>query len=189
MAVDVDQLPTQKPKEKEDDEPTKETTSRAVFYDPLPLFKSIMSSPLIMQQVHVGFAHFVDAPMELWESNSWATSIRAASGDHASYPDGAPLFPSDFVRYMCNNIPCACHCNTPHFGRVHSVGRDLTTASRHHGQVVVKIQRLVTTSSIPVGLERAVEALLRPLDAEEVILVEDDIQTVLESDIIELSWR
>jgi hypothetical protein len=66
------------------------------FFDPDHLFESIMSSD-IGKQVHQGFGLWVDNETECWHKEAWLSSCPSTSGHYTHYPDGEPIFPSDFV--------------------------------------------------------------------------------------------
>ncbi|OXV08616.1 hypothetical protein Egran_03621, partial [Elaphomyces granulatus] len=68
------------------------------FLDPTHLYKAFMSSD-IAANMHSGMAEYHDFPSELHHSPCWASSIRTTSGCFAHYPNGSPIFPSDFVQY------------------------------------------------------------------------------------------
>jgi hypothetical protein len=59
------------------------TTCWLYFQDPIALFSNMIKSPVFRESMHVGMAHFVDEPSELWESLSWASSNRSTSGEFA----------------------------------------------------------------------------------------------------------
>ena len=76
------------------------------FIDPEAMFKAFMSSDIV-KDMHIGMAHWVDTPSELWESRCWSSSLRTTSGQYAHFkPIGAqdrndqtgdPIFPSEWV--------------------------------------------------------------------------------------------
>lgn len=45
------------------------------FFDPVELFSRFLSSPQILEKMHVDFAEFVDSPSQLWHAKAWASSI------------------------------------------------------------------------------------------------------------------
>jgi hypothetical protein len=75
--------------------------------------------------MHIGMAEFVDSPTELWQSHSWAASIRTTSGQFAHYSSGETLLPSDFINHNCGEKDCKCgNSEYVHIGRVYEVGID-----------------------------------------------------------------
>jgi hypothetical protein len=160
---------------------------RVTFFDSIPFFSALLSTPRVVEKVHFGMAEWVDTPQELYHSYSWATSIRAAGKDHARYPDGTPLFPSDFVDFVCNNGLCSCHNGDngrPHLGRVHSVGRDLRTQSLYQGQVVIRVQEVVTVNALPQSVKEAASKAKKPVTRNEAILIEDQMKDMPEKSVL-----
>ncbi|KAF1809087.1 hypothetical protein P152DRAFT_175792 [Eremomyces bilateralis CBS 781.70] len=94
-----------------------------------------------------GMARFVDSPKELWESIAWASSIRCSSGQYAYYPNTTePVFPSDLVRFKCNDTQCLCQTMTqkPHLGQIVAFRRDFRIYREHsspEGSIILKVQR------------------------------------------------
>lgn len=138
------------------------------FFDPECLFKAFMSSD-ISKSMHIGMAHWVDSPVELWESRCWASSLRTTSGQYAHFMplgsaentdrSGAPIFPSDFVHFKCEDDSCDCKTaadgglSTLHVGRVLGVGRDYRSDAAVKGTIVLQIQQAFLTNQLPIGLE------------------------------------
>lgn len=68
--------------------------------------------------MHPGPAVFFDAPVELYQSQVWVSSIRASAGQypHLKFdnPNGGPpvngaaIFPGDFILYRCMDNNCGC---------------------------------------------------------------------------------
>ncbi|KAI5840829.1 hypothetical protein DFP73DRAFT_482296 [Morchella snyderi] len=118
------QLPTPPIYEKQidlrlDKLPTGQSGAGKVYYfDPVELTKTILRSDL-RRHMHFGMAQLVEKASELWHGDAWAESIRTCSGEFAIYPDGTPVFPSDFVTYR--------EANLLHIGRVRGVYQDMRT--------------------------------------------------------------
>lgn len=74
------------------------------FFDAIQLTRIILSSDL-MKKMHFGFGEFHDAPTELWHGHGWRSSIRTTSGQFV-YHQGEPVFPSDFIDFVCTDITC-----------------------------------------------------------------------------------
>ncbi|PMD37433.1 hypothetical protein L207DRAFT_585769 [Hyaloscypha variabilis F] len=110
----------------------------AYWFDPTCLISSILSTPSIKGQMFFGMAHFVDEPQEFYHSMSWASSIRLTSGEYAYYPDHTPIFPSDFVQYICQSPSCPCSKEATHRGRVYCVGKNYTS-NAIEGEVTVLV--------------------------------------------------
>ena len=51
-----------------------------IFFNPIDLFRIILSSNLC-SKLHRGFAKFTDTPRELWQTDSWAGSVRTTCGE------------------------------------------------------------------------------------------------------------
>ena len=143
------------------------------FFDPIDLFKTVLSSTSFRNKMHVGMANFVDSPSELFESMSWATSIRSCSGEYVYYSkrNDEPIFQSDVAYYRCIRDGCFCGQGKKfHVGRVYAIGKDKTTGSRP-GSVKVIINPLYTLQQF--GL--SVKDFPMPLNskAQELILSEE----------------
>ncbi|KAL1973684.1 hypothetical protein VTN31DRAFT_6319 [Thermomyces dupontii] len=112
------------------------------------LFSTMLSSDEFRRRLHIGMAEFVTEDSQLWDSRSWASSIRASSGDFAHYPDKSPIFPSDFVYYRCDDHRCACHSDERplHVGRVLEFGRDYRNETQVKGGILLRIQSALTHS-------------------------------------------
>lgn len=112
------------------------------------LFSTMLSSDEFRRRLHIGMAEFVTEDSQLWHSRSWASSIRASSGDFAHYPDKSPIFPSDFVYYRCDDHRCACHSDERplHVGRVLEFGRDYRNETQVKGGILLRIQSALTHS-------------------------------------------
>lgn len=156
-------------------------TETLYFFDPIHLFSAFLSSPEIMRKMHIGLGHFVDAPTQLWQSDSWLTSVRSTSGVYAHFtPDLSsnsstnPIFPSDFVYHTCSILSCACHqYDTFHLSRVEAVGLDYRKATGDgfsEGSIVLRLRKALTNEETSV-----------PLQPNELLLLEDGISYHLES--------
>jgi hypothetical protein len=155
---------------------------KVTFFDPVPYFTTLLSAPSIIDRVHFGMAGLVDCPKEFWHLNSWASSIRAAGNDHAHHND-APLFPSDFIDFVCGDTPCSCNNGRPHFGRVHSVWRDHWTNSRHRGEVVIRVQRILSSQSHPRLFQHAASRVKKAMMPNELIFMEDSVKEIPERNV------
>ena len=60
---------------------TIERVEKLVFFDPIDLFKTALSSTSYRAKIHIGMGNFVDEPMELYESMAWFPLIKVCSGD------------------------------------------------------------------------------------------------------------
>ena len=134
----------------------------------------------VRKKMHSGLAHWIDSPYELWHSHSWASSIRITSGEFAHYPDGEPIFPSDFVRFQCYKTLCMCNigsCHNLHIGRVTSVGRDFRSAAVKTGAISLEIQYTIQASGTPSSerLESAPATNELFLTTDMIVLLEDKI--------------
>ncbi|KAF1816369.1 hypothetical protein P152DRAFT_470402 [Eremomyces bilateralis CBS 781.70] len=129
-------------------------TDDLYFINPFSLFCNIASSDL-MDKIHTGMAEYHDEPSELWHSHAWASSIRATSGAFAHYQSGMPIFPSDFVTFICGEAPCHCSQGAEnqklHTGRVYGVGRDFRSGQTGH--IVIEIELVLLKSDITVQLD------------------------------------
>ncbi|KAF1816009.1 hypothetical protein P152DRAFT_388332 [Eremomyces bilateralis CBS 781.70] len=158
------------------------------FFNPIYLFQAILSST-IRERMHIGMAHFVDEPAELWHSTAWASSIRYSSGEFPRLPEGQVVFPSDIVLYQCNEAICRCHTDADknHIGRILSFGRDYRSQREHRGpigSVVVEVQKIVPFIDL-MDTRRDLLLMIIKLDPlpenKELVILEDDISMVLES--------
>jgi hypothetical protein len=113
-------------------------TSWMYFQDPIALLEKTIQSPKFRSKMHCGMAHFVDEPAELWESVSWASSIRSTSGEFARYADGSPIFVSDVVKFHCTEPSCSCLMDTErHVGMVQAVGKDFSSRAVSPGVITL----------------------------------------------------
>ncbi|KAI9749068.1 MAG: hypothetical protein M4579_007019 [Chaenotheca gracillima] len=159
-----------------------------IWFDPVCLFVTILSSPSFYKQLHQGMAEFVDVPKELWHSQSWSSSIRASNGTFACLENGEPVFPSDIVIFTCVEDSCFCRREDPvgeHLGQVYSVGRDYTSkgfAGRiAPGQIALKIRPLLTASQLWTTMSISVDP---PALENELFLVEDDHHFVAQEQLV-----
>lgn len=147
IPLKVEKLPSLRPSLKDSEFSPSETL---YFFDPVHLFSTFLSSPQIVKKMHVGFAEFVDSPNQLWHSRSWSSSIRSTSGQFLHYPDGQPIFPSDFVQYQCLDLCCRCQDeSSTHLGRILAVGKDYRSTREHsgvHGDIAVEVQKTTDLS-------------------------------------------
>ena len=139
------------------------------FFDPSTLFKTFLSSD-ITKKMHIGFGEFRDEPTELWHARCWLSSVRTTSGEYAHYPDGEPIFPSDFITFHCMDTNCRCsQPDNPvlHFGRVFGVGRYfLTDSELLQGSVALEIQEIFRFRDLQEGLS---DKFMPPVHESEVI--------------------
>ncbi|SMR62465.1 unnamed protein product [Zymoseptoria tritici ST99CH_1E4] len=106
--------------------------------------------------------------------------VDSRCNEHRGYIGGS-IFPSDVVRFRCNDYQCACRTadDLMHLDRVLAVAHDQRTVREHTGErgnVVVKIQRLVGGTNVPAGLQPAAEG-------NELFVLEDEQHIVLVADI------
>jgi hypothetical protein len=168
IPLKVDKLATEKASRKlEEAQAGKEITARLHIIDPTSVFTAFMSSD-IGQDMHMGLAHFVDEPVELYHSHSWASSIRTTSGEFAHIigweetEEGDVIdsiidvvFPSDIVLYACTITDCPCQeadskrLNLAHIGRVYGIGKDYRTdfCTEEQGQIALQIQEVFGPTS------------------------------------------
>ncbi|KAI0599024.1 hypothetical protein F4775DRAFT_591811 [Biscogniauxia sp. FL1348] len=160
------------------------------FFNPVDYVQKLLSSK-IKDDMYFGMAILVDEPVHPWNSKAWASSIRATSGQFAHYPNGEPIFASDFVEYMCHRPICP-QCRGsgpeagPHKGRIIEVWRDQRRAEdlvTTHDAVIVVIEPLVNLS-ILVNMLKNNKDLVNmkgfpkesPLADNEMVLVKDQKQ-------------
>lgn len=155
--------------------------SDVFFQDPVSLIAVLVRSPVFRRSIHIGMAELVDRPTELWQSFSWGSSIRCTSGDFAKYPNGEPVFPSDFIQYTCNDVACMCKgLQTLHIGRVQFVARDRRSDALNPGAIRIRIKPVFAYSP---HLNNTLFRHIRPaMDTLEVIILEDEERQLLISD-------
>lgn len=73
-------LATMKPSAKFSRTSTDPPLENLVFFNLIELFTKFLSAGPILNKMDLGFAHFVDCPSELWQSDAWAASVRTTSG-------------------------------------------------------------------------------------------------------------
>lgn len=99
-------------------------TEDLVFFN-MSSLSSTLSSSEMQQKMYFGIAEFRDEPTELWRAHCWASSVRTTSGQFAHFlaespQAGGPIFPSDFIKFLCGSKSC----DDEHVGLVQSVGYD-----------------------------------------------------------------
>ncbi|KAJ5146644.1 uncharacterized protein N7515_001208 [Penicillium bovifimosum] len=144
--------------------------------DPIPLITRLLHSPMFQSHMYKGLAELVPRAGELWQSLSWASSIRSTSGEFAQYPDHSPIFPSDIVRYRCRSRECCVAGRPPfmpHLGRVRGV----------YKQENIKV---LGTQSIrqPGDLLPPIDSQDPPFESFELILLEDDEVLLTEDEVL-----
>lgn len=156
------------------------------FQDPIALLTNMVRSTKFRSTMHHGMAHFVDEPAELWESFSWASSIRSTSGEFARYTDGSPIFISDIVEYHCMEPSCSCSTDTKkHIGRVRAVGKDFTSSARSSGVVTIVVSPYIRQQKAPRELLTLLSRLKKqPPFAENELIVHETSISLSELDII-----
>ena len=154
------------------------------WFDPICMMIKILETPAITTSMHFGFAEFIDEPTEYWHSMSWASSVRSTCGKHARHTNGTAIFPSDMVTYTCRMEKCLCSSQKPHTGRVSGVGLDKTSKSKTRGKLTLLIQRAFNRTWAEKQLDCS--GLETPLEDDELILVEDAVNWVHESDVVEV---
>jgi hypothetical protein len=127
-------LPTATASQKQKNK-TDNITKDLYFFDTKYLFESILSSD-IGNKIYQELGKWVDNPIELWHSFTWMSSARTISGIYIHYPDGAPIFPSEFVLFR---IPRE-DINNEYIGRVLAIGRDMHSEAETPGQVTLIVQ-------------------------------------------------
>ena len=70
--------------------------------------------------MYFGFGEFKTNPVELWQCAAWTASVRTTSGQFAHYRNKEPIFPSDWVIYLCISNTC----QIQHLGRVVEIDLD-----------------------------------------------------------------
>lgn len=170
IPLKLEKLPFLRPSLKDSALPPSETL---YFFDPVHLFSTFLSSPQIISKMHIGFAEFVDSPTQLWQSRSWAASVRSTSGRFAHYSNGQPIFPSDFVLHRC--LDPICHCQNgslPHLGRVLAIGKDYRSTRNHSGalgSIAIEVQK---TARLTEWHEVSLSMPLPAITPNEIVLIE-----------------
>ncbi|KAJ0304530.1 hypothetical protein COL516b_005887 [Colletotrichum fioriniae] len=139
VLLKIEKLPTMNETQKEKAKQNEVLTAKLFFFNPVSLFTSILVSDLA-KKMHFDMAYFVDSPSELYHSHTWSGSIRTTSGIyvHSINEDltlGDPIFPSNFVYFVCCQADCRCANSNAsdysfyHVGRVYGVGKDFKSRS------------------------------------------------------------
>jgi hypothetical protein len=142
------------------------------FFDPQHLFQSIMSCD-IGKKIHQGFGFWVDSETEAWHSYAWKSSCRSTSGQYAHYPNGKPIFPSDFITYRDSEDN-----ESVSLGRVCAVGLNFRSDAPVEGQLTLMVQRCFISGD---DLEESIGVLDPPMTQWEVLLCWDMIDYIPES--------
>ncbi|KAL7627668.1 hypothetical protein AAE478_001861 [Parahypoxylon ruwenzoriense] len=146
--------------------------------------KTLLSSPDIVRDIHRGMAHFTDGPVNNpWEARWWGESIRSTSGQFFRYPDGSPIFPSDFIRYKCITANCPVagfQCEKGHIGRITYCGVDFTEQAKESqttGTPIILVQKVFERRDLPPALRSLSGAMGVSQSTQgcvELVLVEDE---------------
>ena len=169
VAIAAQQQPTQGPKDC--DKPATETM---YFFDPIHLFKTVLSSSTYRAKIHTGLAHFVDRPSELYHSMAWASSIKSCSGEYAKNKDGTEVvLPSDCVYYRCLQPNCWCRSSKYHFGRVCAVGKDYTSSATVLGAISILVNPLLPLSQFQV--DQSDYSISSHSSSKELFLLDKDV--------------
>ncbi|KAI1822541.1 hypothetical protein F4861DRAFT_540927 [Xylaria intraflava] len=168
-----------------------------LVFDMSEIVSSILSSPHMRGHIYQGMACLTDGRVESpWQANWWGESIRTTSGQFFPYPDGGPIFPSDFVRWRCPWPQCfmgSLHCGH-HLGRVRYCGwdkRHATTSTDATATMPILLVQKVIERDLLFGdmasdiastgfIHRTVGT-----SCSELVLVEDDEVSLSPGDIIE----
>ncbi|KAI2639358.1 hypothetical protein GGS21DRAFT_488295 [Xylaria nigripes] len=138
-------------------------------FDLEDLVRALLSSESILSEMYFGMAHYTDGPiMNPWESRWWGESIRSTSGNYFHYPDGNPVYPSDFVRFQCPESGCVLDvrdnikCGHQHMGRVTYCGLDYTVAARRQttgsiGEPVILLQPVYRRDELPAEIKKLIQ--------------------------------
>lgn len=152
------------------------------FFDPTSVFVNMLSSD-IRKDMHLGPAHFVDEPTELFHSRSWSSSVRTSSGIYPHIPlrdgqKGAVIFPSDFIYFCCQNPNCQCQqlgadSADFHIGRVYGFGYDHRSSpvTIDQNELVLQIQEAFLNDNPYTPF--ALSDKLPTWDYDEVVLTSD----------------
>lgn len=161
VLLKIEKLPTMNETQKEKAKQNEVLTAKLFFFNPVSLFTSILVSDLA-KKMHFDMAYFVDSPSELYHSHTWSGSIRTTSGIYAHSINedltlGDPIFPSNFVYFVCCQADCRCANSNAsdysfyHVGRVYGVGKDFKSRSLRNkatprSSIVLQIEITFTTS-------------------------------------------
>ncbi|SMR43431.1 unnamed protein product [Zymoseptoria tritici ST99CH_3D1] len=58
------------------------------YFDLMQFFQAYLATPVSEEKLFEGLGHFVDAPVQLWHSRAWHSTIRISSGKYARYALG-----------------------------------------------------------------------------------------------------
>ncbi|KAI1430444.1 hypothetical protein GGR50DRAFT_702193, partial [Xylaria sp. CBS 124048] len=163
-------------------------TEDLLIFDMKDLVATILSSPQMRSHAHIGMARLVDGEiLNPWEANWWGESVRSTSGQFFTFPDGKPIFPSDFISWRCPgdggcSITESPFCST-HFGRVRYCGWDyrLTDANANTVQQppkpILLVQKVIDRAQVSGHMAVDIHNTIfrhRTMNRTELILIEDD---------------
>lgn len=117
------------------------------WYDLDQLFQTILMSQVANPTIHFGMAEYSDHKQELWNSRAWGSSICSVSGEYALSRNDQILFPGDFVRFPFT--PLHKLAMQTQYGRITFVGIDRRSSSATQGKVILTIQPVVLSSTLP----------------------------------------
>ncbi|KAI1430453.1 hypothetical protein GGR50DRAFT_690442 [Xylaria sp. CBS 124048] len=181
VKLDMSRLPTRS-----------KTTEKVLSIDLEDTLSTLLSSSQIFDQVYKGMAHHTNCQVQNpWEAPWWGESVRTSSGKFHRYPNGEPIFPSDFIIWRCrpgltDHVPDKCPngCKRTHIGRITWTGLDVVRSSQDadespSGRPLLMVQRVYQpTSYVPPHLATLTTMMGRSRithEARELVLVEDSI--------------
>ncbi|KAI1259827.1 hypothetical protein F5Y18DRAFT_288731 [Xylariaceae sp. FL1019] len=124
---------------------------------------TMLSSPSIAKDIYKGMAKYIDGPIRNpWEARWWGESFRTSSGEYYHYlqiAGGGPIFPSDFVQYLCRDKDCRLdghRCEGIYLGRIVYYGKDYTSAAKEKnttGSPIFLIQCVYKRVTLPLTMK------------------------------------
>ena len=119
-------------------------------------------------------AQLVNHSTELWHFNCWASSIQTTSGHYTHYAhDRTPIFPSDFIWFMCLKSVQDCSCQWEeglHLNRVLSVAQNYQSTAVKKDVVTLKIQVIICSDDLSQNVK---DKIFPSLLATEIVVIED----------------
>ena len=129
-------------------------------------------------------AHLIDGEiLEPWQARWWGESIRTTSGRCIFDQAGKPLWPSDFIEYVCTDSRC--NCEPLHLGRIIYIGLDFRAKAaqdRTTGKIIIELQQVHLTSSLPSHIADKISQVKfsQSSDAQQELVVVYDVREMIE---------
>ena len=162
----------------EDKSKSTKITVKMIFFESVELIHTILSSKSFCAKQHCELTEIVNKLTEFYHSLCWSSSIHAFSGDFARYSDRRSVFSSDFV-YFCHH-----NDDSSHLEQVIFVEWDRQAVTVVKEDIVLLVQEIQAVIKLFNIYHDILCSHAITLKVNELILLEDQICSVTEKDIV-----